>query len=212
MKPIITIDIYSDTVCPWCYIGLKKIKIAIDLTPKLNFHLLWRPFQLNPNMPIKGMDRQRYLELKFGGKKNATETYRVIYEQGIENNIYFQFEKINIMPNSFASHKLLALAHNFNNQTQVLETLFYSYFIEGVDIGNLDHLILIAKQHKIYDKNTLKYLQSDEDNKNLLSEEAHAKDLGIKGVPCFIVNKEFVFFGVQTQQNFIDIFKKLQNE
>lgn len=212
MKPIITIDIYSDTVCPWCYIGLKKIKIAMDLTPQLNFHLLWRPFQLNPNMPIKGMDRQGYLELKFGGKKNAIETYRAIYDQGIENNIYFQFEKINIMPNSFASHKLLALAHNFNNQTQVLETLFYSYFIEGIDIGNIDQLILIAKQHNIYDENTLKYLQSDEDNKNLLSEEVHARDLGIKGVPCFIVNKEFVFFGVQTQENFMDIFKKLQDE
>ena len=212
MKPIITIDIYSDTVCPWCYIGLKRLKEAIVEFSALEFKLTWRPFQLNPNMPKNGMNRQKYLEYKFGGKKNAKEAYKSIYDAGLNNEIHFQFEKILTTPNSFPSHKLLALAHQFNKQTAVVETLFYAYFIEGIDIGDYDKLLLIAKQHKIFDDNTLQYLQSDKDRNNLLAEETHARELGIQGVPCFIINKEFVLFGAQDKKNFLDIFHKIKNE
>lgn len=208
----ISIDVYSDTICPWCYIGHNKLKNAINNFPKLNFKIVWRPFQLNPDLPSKGMDRNKYLALKFGGKEKAKEVYRSIYDAGIKNNIHFQFEKIIKTPNSFPSHKLLALAYKFNKQTSVLETLFYSYFIEGIDIGDFDQLLIIAKQHEIYNKDTLKYLKSNEDNKNLLLEEAHARELGVKGVPCFIINKEFVLFGAQDKKNFIKLFNKIINE
>ena len=209
MHEAIVIDIYSDTICPWCYIGLAKLKAAINESAIKNIKLIWRPFQLNPNMPLLGMERQKYLEEKFGGKKNADLNYSIIYEKGLENNIHFQFEKIKITPNSLASHKLLALAYKFNKQTEVVETLFYNYFIEGIDIGNLDTLIRIAKLYKINDKNTLKYLSSDEDLNNLLSEEKHARELGVKGVPCFIINKEFVLFGAQEKSIFLDFFSKV---
>ena len=163
-------------------------------------------------MPKEGMDRERYLELKFGGKENAKKTYQSIYNAGLSNDIHFQFEKILTIPNSFASHKLLALAYQFDKQTSVVETLFYNYFIEGIDIGDYNKLLQIAKQHKIYDKQTLLYLQSDQDRKNLLEEETHARELGIQGVPCFIINKEFVLFGAQDKKNFLDIFHKIKNE
>jgi len=163
-------------------------------------------------MPQNGIDRQQYLEIKFNGKKNARNTYKKIYEEGLKHNIHFQFEKIKITPNSFSSHKLLALAFKFNKQTIVLESLFYEYFIEGVDIGNHNELIRIAKMHKIFDKNTLKYLESDKDKDNLLGEEKYARELGIQGVPCFIMNKEIVLFGAQNKKNFIEIFNKLSNE
>ena len=163
-------------------------------------------------MPKEGINRQKYLEYKFGGKKNAKEAYQSIYDAGLCNDIHFQFEKILTTPNSFSSHKLLALAHQFNKQTAVVETLFYAYFIEGIDIGDYDKLLLITKQHKIYDNNTLQYLQSDKDRNNLLAEEAHARQLGIQGVPCFIINKEFVLFGAQDKKTFLDIFHKIANE
>ena len=205
----ITIDIYSDTICPWCYIGYNKLQSAINSASEFNFDLVWRPFQLNPDMPNAGMERQQYLEVKFGGKQKAKDAYQSIYNTGIENNIHFQFEKIAKTPNSFASHKLLAIAHRFDKQSSVVEALFYSYFIEGIDIGNMEQLIIIAKQHNIYDEKTLQYLKSDEDRDKLLAEELQARDLGIKGVPCFIINKEFVLIGAQDKKNFLDIFQKI---
>ena len=209
MKKNITIDIYSDTICPWCYIGLNKLNSVINSFPNKNFILTWRPFQLNLNMPLEGIERAEYLKQKFNNSESAKKMYKSIYEEGIKNNIYKKKKKITITPNSFASHKLLALAHKFEKQTEVAETLFYEYFIEGVDIGNLNQLIRIAKQHSIFSDNTIEYLQSEEDKVNLLAEETHARTLGIKGVPCFIINKEYVLFGVQDESNFVKIFSDL---
>ena len=163
-------------------------------------------------MPKNGMNRQKYLEYKFGGKKNAKEAYKSIYDAGLNNEIHFQFEKILTTPNSFPSHKLLALAHQFNKQTAVVETLFYAYFIEGIDIGDYDELLQVAKQHEIYDEYTLQYLKSDRDRNNLLAEETQARELGIQGVPCFIINKELVLFGAQDKKIFLDIFRTIANE
>jgi len=208
LKKLISIDIYLDTICPWCYIGQKKLQSAIEECKERNFSTLWRPFQLNPDMPNEGMDRNLYLINKFGGKEQATRSYSYINKTGLENGIHFQFDKIIKTPNSFASHKLLAIAHKFKKQNQIIESLFYSYFIEGLDIGDIDILTKIAKQYKIHDRNTLNYLKSDEDKKSLLNDESQAKSLGVKGVPCFIINKEYVLFGAQDKNKFIEIFNK----
>ena len=186
--------------------------MAIAEFTNSKFILTWRPFQLNPDMPKKGMCRKKYLETKFNGTESARKIYKSINDEGLVNNIYFQFDKIEITPNTMASHKLLALAHKLNKQTQVVESLFYDYFIEGVDIGKEEELIRIAKLHNIYDDKTLEYLKSEEDNLNLLAEERHARELGVKGVPCFIINKEFVLFGAQDKKKFINIFDQINNE
>ena len=154
------------------------------------------------------MERQKYLEWKFGNKEEEKKIYKNIYDVGISNNIYFQFDKITKTPNSFISHKLLALAFKKNIQTDVAETLFYEYFIEGVDIGSFEELIRIAKHHKIASKDNYEYLVSNQDNINLLAEADQARKLGVKGVPCFIINNNFVLFGAQDTENFIDIFNK----
>ena len=160
-------------------------------------------------MPLEGMERQKYLENKFGGKDNAQKVYDNIYQAGEKIGIYFQFDKIAFTPNSFASHKLLALAYKFNKQNEIMNSLFFSYFIEGKNIGNVEILIKIAKQHGIYNIQTPNYLISDQDNENLLNEEKHAKKLGVKGVPCFIINQKFVLYGAQNKENFINIFNTI---
>ena len=177
--------------------------------PNIKYNLIWRPFQLNPKMPSEGMDRKKYLEIKFKGKEKASSAYQSIYEAGLKSDIHFQFDKIFKTPNTFSSHKLLALAYKFGKQTEVVETLFYNYFIEGEDISNLDELIRIAKQHNLPSLDSFEYLRSNEDNKNLLAEESHARELGITGVPCFIINKKFILFGAQDKKNFVDIFNKI---
>jgi len=160
-------------------------------------------------MPLEGMNRKDYLKTKFGSEEKAQEIYKKIYQVGVVNKLYFQFDKIKKTPNSFASHKLLALAFLEKKQETVLQTLFYSYFIEGINIGDLNELIKIAKQHNIYDKNTLNYLSSDEDKENLLGEQIQAQNLGINSVPCFIVDKKIVLFGAQDKKAFYDLFKTI---
>ena len=172
---------------------------------------MWRPFQLNPDMPLEGIDRQQYLTAKFGGEDNARTVYQRIEDEGKKNKIYFQFNKIAKTPNSFLSHKLLAYAHRKKKQTEVLELLFYKYFIEGEDIGSLDVLIRLSKDANIYDEHIEKYLNSKEDNDSLLNEEKQAKNIGINSVPCFIFNKEIVVNGAQSIKNFIQIINSLNN-
>ena len=107
------------------------------------------------------------------------------------------------------SHKLLAYAYKKKKQNQVLESLFYQYFIEGGDVGNVETLIKISKQTNIYDEKIKNYLESNLDNKNLLNEQQQAKKIGIKGVPCFIFNKELVVSGAQPSENFVQIINTL---
>jgi len=163
-------------------------------------------------MPPDGMDRQQYLTAKFGSKDNARSVYQRIEDEGKKNKIYFQFNKIVKTPNSFYSHKLLAYAHNKKKQTEVLELLFYKYFIEGEDIGRLDVLIKASKDADIFDENIEKYIISKEDNDSLLNEAKQAKNIGINSVPCFIFNKEFVVSGAQPIKNFIQIINSLNND
>lgn len=160
-------------------------------------------------MPNVGMKRDLYLNSKFGNKENADLIYKKIEEEGRLINIYFQFNKIKNTPNSFLSHKLLAYAYKKKKQNQVLESLFYQYFIEGGDVGNVETLIKISKQTNIYDEKIKNYLESNLDNKNLLNEQQQAKKIGIKGVPCFIFNKELVVSGAQPSENFVQIINTL---
>ena len=162
-------------------------------------------------MPSSGMDRSKYLTAKFGNNENAISVYKSIEDEGKKNKIFFQFNKITKTPNSFFSHKLLAYAHNKKKQTEVLELLFYKYFIEGEDIGSLDVLIRLSKDADIYDEHIEKYLISKEDNDSLLNEEKQAKNIGINSVPCFIFNKEIVVNGAQPTKNFIQIINSLNN-
>jgi len=162
-------------------------------------------------MPHKGMNRELYLTSKFGSKDNAKSIYKRIEDEGKLNNIYFQFKKIKKTPNTFFSHKLLAFARSKQKQTKVLELLFYQYFIEGNDIGNIQTLVKIAKDTNIYDKNTENYILSNQDNDNLINEEKQARKIGINSVPCFIFNKAVVVNGVQPKENFIRIINSLNN-
>lgn len=163
-------------------------------------------------MPSAGINRELYLKSKFGSKENAHSIYQKIEDEGKLNKIYFQFNKIKKTPNSFPSHKLLAFAHREKKQTKVLELLFYKYFIEGEDIGNIKTLISVSKDANIYDKNIENYILSNQDNDNLFNEEKQAKKMGINSVPCFIFNKEFVVSGAQSIENFTQIIKSLNND
>jgi len=161
-------------------------------------------------MPLDGIDRNDYLNKKFGGREQAYKVYKRIEDEGRLVNIHFQFKKIKKTPNSFLSHKLLAFAFDKQKQNEVLESIFFNYFIEGKDIGNFDTIIEIVKQTNLYEDGIEEYLLSKKDNANLLNEAQQANAIGITGVPCFIFNKEFVINGAQPADVFQNIINSLK--
>ena len=208
---MIELDIFSDTICPWCYIGKKRLEKAIKNYSHLEIKQTWRPFQLNPGMQPDGMDRQEYLVSKFGSFDAAKTIYDNIYEEGKKEGIEFNFDSIEVTPNSFNSHRLLALAYKQNIQEEVLDDLFQAYFIRGEDIGNPNTLLNIAVSHSINEDEFKKYLSDQENIEPLANEEIQARKMGINSVPTFIVNKQIVVNGAQTSENFELIFQKLTN-
>ena len=207
---MIELDIFSDTVCPWCYIGKKRLENALNKYKNLKIKQTWRPFQLNPGMPPDGMDRQEYLISKFGSSDAAKTVYENIYEEGVKEGINFNFDLIEVTPNSFNSHRLLALAYNTNIQEKVLDDLFESYFLHGKDIGDPNILLQIAIKHNIDAEEFKSYLSDQENIEPLANEEIQAKKMGINSIPTFIVNKQIVINGAQTSENFELIFEKLK--
>ena len=207
---MIELDIFSDTVCPWCYIGKKRLENALNKYKNLKIKQTWRPFQLNPGMPPDGMDRQEYLISKFGSSDAAKTVYENIYEEGVKEGINFNFDLIEVTPNSFNSHRLLALAYNANIQEKVLDDLFESYFLHGKDIGDPNILLQIAIKHNIDAEDFKSYLSDQENIEPLANEEIQAKKMGIKSIPTYIVNKQIVINGAQTSENFELIFEKLK--
>ena len=206
---MIELDIFSDTVCPWCYIGKKRLDNAITKHGHLEFKQTWRPFQLNPGMAPDGMDRQEYLVSKFGSTDAAKTVYENIYEEGLKEGIDFNFDSIEVTPNSFNSHRLLAIAYEKNIQEQVLDDLFESYFLKGEDIGNPNVLLSIAVNNLIDEDRFKNYLSNKDNIEPLANEELQARKMGIDSVPTFIVNKQIVINGAQTSENFELIFQKL---
>ncbi len=209
---MIELDIFSDTICPWCYIGKKRLDKAIQKYPGVTIKQTWRPFQLNPSMPAEGMDRQEYLVSKFVSPDAAKTIYDNIYEEGKKEGIEFNFDAIETTPNSFNSHRLLALAYRYNVQDQILEDLFESYFIRGEDIGNPNILLSIAVNNSLNEEEFKNYLSDQQNIEPLANEEIVARNMGINSVPTFIVNKQLVVNGAQSSENFELIFSKLTSK
>tara|TARA_B100000212_G_scaffold334377_1_gene304970 strand:- start:3477 stop:4133 length:657 start_codon:yes stop_codon:yes gene_type:complete len=208
---MIELDIFSDTVCPWCYIGKKRLENALNKYKNLVIKQTWRPFQLNPGMPPDGMDRQEYLISKFGSSDAAKTVYENIYEEGVKEGINFNFDLIEVTPNSFNSHRLLALAYKVDIQEKVLDDLFESYFLHGKNIGDPNILLQIAIKHNINAEEFKSYLSDQENIEPLANEAIQAKKMGINSVPTFIVNRQIVINGAQTSENFELIFEKLKS-
>ena len=208
---MIELDIFSDTVCPWCYIGKKRLENALNKYKNLVIKQTWRPFQLNPGMPPDGMDRQEYLISKFGSSDAAKTVYENIYEEGVKEGINFNFDLIEVTPNSFNSHRLLALEYKADIQEKVLDDLFESYFLHGKDIGDPNILLQIAIKHNINAEEFKSYLSDQENIEPLANEAIQAKKMGINSVPTFIVNRQIVINGAQTSENFELIFEKLKS-
>ena len=204
---MIKIDIVSDTVCPWCYIGKKRLDKAIEDYKGQEFEINWHAFQLNPNMPIEGINRELYLSTKFGGKERADSIYEQIKQAGSSSNISFNFNEMFIMPNSFYSHMLIELSKEQNLQNEIAESLFDAFFIKGKNIGNLSELTNIAISNNIEDFNE-DLFKNRKDLRNIIqTSDENSRSKGVSGVPFFIINNNYAISGAQESEVFKKIFE-----
>jgi predicted DsbA family dithiol-disulfide isomerase len=209
---MIYVDIVSDTICPWCYIGKRRFERALDLSGRNDIAISWRPFQLNPDMPPEGMTRDDYVRAKFGGGDRPRQIYQAIAESGREAGIEFQFGKIRRTPNTVLSHRLIFWSADQERQDEVVAALFEAYFEHGRDIGNLDILVDCAGQAGLDREAARKFLQSDEGRQEVVASDVYARRLGINGVPCFIVNRKYAVSGAQPPSAFVEVFNLAERD
>ena len=176
------INIFADTICGWCFIGHTNLNNAIKKFPDTKFEISHTPFQLNPEMPAEGISRDKYLQIKFGGKDYATPMYENMKLKAKEAGLILNLDKIKKTPNTVLSHLLIILSEKFNSQDQVKEKIYQSYFIDGLDIGDINILINIAKQNNISEKVFRDFI-NEESIKKVNSKITLAKEQGISGVP-----------------------------
>lgn len=204
------IDVFSDTVCPWCFIGKRHLQQALSETGMTDADVHWHAFQLNPDMPAGGRDRKTYLLEKFGPDAEQRIHAR-LQEAGRAAGIEFQFDRISRSPNTLDSHRLIRLAASRGRQDAAVEALFRSYFVEGLDIGDRQVLVAIAGQLELGD-DVPAWLDSPAEIDTVRSEDSSARRLGITGVPFFIFEQRHALSGAQPVNIFVRALHTVKNE
>lgn len=205
------IDIVSDPVCPWCYIGKRRLERALVQAPQPDLKIGWRPFQLNPDIPPEGMDRRDYLRVKFGDQAGG-KAYERIVQIGRDEGIPFDFKRIRRQPNTILAHRFIRWAARKERQDEIVEAVFRAYFTEGADIGRPETLVPLAEAVGLDGGEARSFLEGDEDRATIVAEDEFARQIGIQGVPCFIIDRKFALSGAQEPEAFIEVFGLARGE
>lgn len=205
------IDVVSDVVCPWCYLGKRKLDAAMKQVDKFACDVRWRPFQLDPTIPPEGIDRAEYMSRKFGPEKIAAIHAR-LEEAGKEEGIAFAFDKITRSPNTLDAHRLIRWAQSSGKQSEIVERLFSLYFVEGQDIGDRQVLIDVARQAGLDTDMITRLLIEGVDTIPVQEEMSTAARMGISGVPFFIFGGKYAVSGAQPVDALVGVIWKAGSE
>ncbi|WP_027258858.1 DsbA family oxidoreductase [Leisingera aquimarina] len=208
----VKLDILSDPICPWCYIGKTHLDKALAEVPDHPFVIEWHPFQLNPDMPREGMDRRDYLERKFGGKDGAVKAYAPVVEHAGNAGLTINFEAMTRTPNTLDAHRLIHWAGIEGKQTEVVDALFQAYFVDAKDIG--DHTVLagVAREAGMDADVAARLLQGDSDVQAIQDRDAHSRKMGVSSVPTFIVASQHAVPGAQPPELWKQVIKDIQQQ
>lgn len=206
------IDVISDTVCPWCFIGKRRLQRALAARPETAFDVRWRAYRLDPTVPPEGYDRKAYLEAKFGKGERVKAMGETIRATGESVGIRFAFEAIARTPNTLDSHRLIRWAGTAGVQDDVVEKLFTAYFEEGRDIGDLAVLRAIAADAGMDAELVADLMAQDADRALIEREDALAHQMGVSGVPTFIFANKFATSGAHEPETFLQIIDKVLSE
>lgn len=214
----VSIDVVSDVVCPWCYIGKRKLESALTelaaKEPAVRAAVRWHPFQLNPDLPQQGIPRKEYLNAKFGGAARAGDIYARVKAVGAEVGIPFDFDRIAVQPNTLPAHRLIAWAQergDAESTSALVERLFRAYFVEGRAIGDSRELARIAAEAGQDAPAAQAMLASSEGLAAVSSEEREARDVGITGVPFFIFNGSTAVSGAHDPETLLEAIAKARS-
>jgi predicted DsbA family dithiol-disulfide isomerase len=209
----LTVEVYSDIVCPWCYVGKRRLERALaQLNGGAYGRITWRPFPVNPTMSSDGMDRATYLKDKFGSLENFGRMEEQLLAAGVEERIPFAFEKIQRTPNTFVVHRLVWYAEQQGKQDETVEALFRAYFLEGKHIGDVKVLTHVAAEAGLDRIETEAFLASDKGVVEVKAEEAVGRQLGIRGVPYFVLNGSIAISGAQPPDMFVSAIRQAEKQ
>jgi len=194
---MVRLDIFSDPVCPWCYIGKALLDRALEGRPEHPFTIEWHPFQLNPDMPPEGVDRVPYLDAKFGGPDRATQIYARVKEAARLAGLGIDFDAMTRVPNTLNAHRLIHWAGLEGRQGAMVSRLFRAYFREGRDIGDAATLAGLAGDSGLDPAVTARLLASDADRDDIRARDAHARSKGVSAVPTFLIANQYALSGAQ---------------
>jgi predicted DsbA family dithiol-disulfide isomerase len=196
LKPLV-IDVISDVMCPWCYIGKKRLEKAIKSVPDIQVDVRWHPYQLDPTLPPEGKDRATYLNEKFGGAERAEAAYERVRQAGREEGIPFAFEKIEVSPNTLDAHRLILWSRSDDLQDDVVERLFHAYFVEGRNLAKSETLVQISAEAGMQSDLVEQLFETDSDLAKLKRQIDQASEMGVTGVPFFIIDGRFALAGAE---------------
>ncbi|MGL4294523.1 MAG: DsbA family oxidoreductase [Aestuariivirga sp.] len=211
MQNQFVIDVISDVICPWCFLGKRRLDKALASLADLDVLVRWRPYALDPSIPPEGLDRTVYLANKFGAERLAT-LHDPLIQAGLADGVPYNFEAIARTPNTLDAHRLIRWAHTTGLQNEMAERLFMSYWSEGKDIGNRNVLAAEAGATGINAGQIAELLDSDQDVENVKAEIAHATTIGVTGVPTFIFAQSYALVGAQSADILADAITRVARE
>ena len=213
----IKIDIVSDIACPWCYIGKKNLEKALNATSnEFNFNVNFLPYQLNPEIPTKGENFEQYFTKKFGSIEYAEQIFDRVNVAGAKSNIKFNFNKIEVIPNSLKLHILIEKCKNEHFITELIDDLFNAYLVHPIDLTQDSNLVKIMEKYGWNEQQTQECLNNSSLQIVVQNKIKESQNLGISGVPFLIINNKYGISGAQSSETFIDAFRNIsikeQNE
>jgi predicted DsbA family dithiol-disulfide isomerase len=197
MKNEVLIDVVSDVVCPWCFIGKRRLEKALTLLGRPATQVRWKAFQLNPDAPKEGMNRQAYRARKFGNLAYSQQLEARVADAGMEDGIEFRFDRIERTPNTFDAHRLIWLAGREGVQNETVENLFRAYFIQAEDVGSPSVLARIGTASGLAAGIVEELLRGDLGAVEVVADEGQARAQGVSGVPTFFVDGDPIASGAQ---------------
>jgi predicted DsbA family dithiol-disulfide isomerase len=206
------IDIVSDTVCPWCFIGKRKLEKALAMRPDIPFDINWRAYRLDPTIPRGGIERRAYMKAKFGDSTRASAITDAIKAAGDAEHIAFAFDRIEKRPDTIDSHRLIRWAASAGKQTDIVERLFKAYFEEGRDIGDPVVLVDVAREAGMDAALVADLFAKDADRELIEQEDALAHRMGISGVPTFIFANKYLISGAHDADKLVKVIDKTLSE
>lgn len=200
-----SVDIYSDTVCPWCYLGKRRFELALAARPQYEPRINWRPFELNPDLPWEGVARATYLASKFGDSAQIEASEAALVRHGSAVGLEFRFDLVKRLPNTRRSHLLIAHAARQGLSSEVVERIMQAYFEEGCNIGDVDELVRLGVEAGLSERETRSAMVLRAGQDGVVAAERHAAVLGINGVPTFIFDRQYSVSGAQEIETFAQV-------